>query len=125
MTDPEKRLRYLVSLIGPVLLPGWTIQLHVRESLPVGRTDAANGYGKVGQCVSKWEYEQCDLYFGLDMFSELAPRRQTEFVLHELLHAMVNEMRTRGAKHEERVVSSLTSAIMRALQTPAIRKELR
>jgi hypothetical protein len=127
MMDPaERRLRYLVRLIGPVLLPGWTIVLHIgAESLPVTASDEAAGYRCIGRCVAKWEYAEAALEFDLVAFADLDRAAQAEFVLHELLHACVNEMRVRGRAHEERVVSSLTSAFVRALSTPAIRKELK
>jgi hypothetical protein len=127
MMDPaERRLRYLVRLMGPVLLPGWTIVLHVgAEPLPVKASDEAAGYRCIGRCAAKWEYCEATLEFDLDAFADLPQGAQAEFVLHELLHAVVNEMRSRGLAHEERVVSSLTSAFVRALSTPAIRKELR
>jgi hypothetical protein len=122
--DAERRLRRLVDLIGPVLLPGWTIAVHIQDALPFQPKDAARGYGKVGICDAKWQYTRADLHVGMSVFEKLERREQAEWIVHELFHAVVNEMRVRGIAHEERVVSNLTAGLMRALQTPALRKEM-
>ncbi len=75
-------------------------------------TDAA------ASCKARWEYQTASLQFNLRTLHGYKDPELAEVVIHELLHAAVNEMRDvacaedAGIKHEERVVTHLTNVVM-------------
>lgn len=69
------------------------------------------GLEPCGTCDADWKYMQATLHFGIPMCSVLSHDNLERVVIHELLHAIVNEMRQNGIEHEERVVSHLERVI--------------
>lgn len=65
---------------------------------------------------SNWEYLNYDITFYLPCFIKTTERDIERCVMHEMMHIVVHEMRGRGIKHEERVVSHLTNALERVFQ---------
>lgn len=66
----------------------------------------------VASCDVNWQYQDYTLNI-----NEIDLRRRSNstierVVVHELLHAVVNEMREQGIKHEERVTTHLECAIL-------------
>lgn len=62
-----------------------------------------------------WEYLKATMRVNVEAVAALSDERLEEVIIHELLHAVINEMRNYSADdgiyHEERVVSTLTSVI--------------
>lgn len=62
-----------------------------------------------------WEYLKATMRVNVAAVAGLSDEQLEEVIIHELLHAVVNEMRNYSADdgiyHEERVVSTLTSVI--------------
>jgi len=87
-------------------------------------------YGIVGGCESLWEYKQCALIISVDAVKDYSDRELRSFLTHELLHAVLQEMREWGngwesldgdskeykskMKHEEHVVTMMTAGYMEA-----------
>ena len=66
----------------------------------------------VARSICDWRYATCTLQINLPILLEMN-KRDAEFVIvHELCHALVNEMREEGIDHEERVVTGLTKAFL-------------
>lgn len=57
-----------------------------------------------------WKYGTADLHINLPAFKGRKQWKIDRIIVHELVHALVNEMRYEGIEHEERVVTSLTKA---------------
>ena len=61
--------------------------------------------------TSDWRYGTATVSINVPAFRGMK-RKEIEFILvHEFVHILVNEMRERGIKHEERVVTNLTTAL--------------
>lgn len=66
----------------------------------------------VARSICDWRYATCTLQINLPALLEMN-KDDAEFVIvHELCHALVNEMREEGIDHEERVVTGLTKAFL-------------
>lgn len=63
------------------------------------------------ECSADWRYLRATVRFNIPACSELNDEKLEGIVVHELLHCVVNEMREKEIKHEERVVSSLQRAM--------------
>lgn len=85
--------------------------------------DGSTKSGAVGACTAHWEYQTAHLEFDVSELANYDDERVEEVVIHELMHAMVNEMRLQNlptgwtrdagdAAHEEHVVTMLTNAIL-------------
>jgi predicted metal-dependent peptidase len=60
--------------------------------------------------TSDWRYGTATVSINVPAFRG-KKKKEIEFILvHEFVHILVNEMRERGMKHEERVVTNLTTA---------------
>lgn len=88
-------------------------------------SDKERGHCTLATCDVKWFYKKAFINVYLVQTMLLSDKDLEKLVLHELLHAVVNEMRninqSDGIEHEERVVTTLTD-IMYLLQHPKSRK---
>lgn len=68
----------------------------------------------IATCAASWQYARADLCFGKQKLVTLDAIEIDRLVLHELCHALVNELREKDKdlKHEERVCSMLTNAFI-------------
>ncbi len=66
----------------------------------------------IARCYCKWQYRQLTLEISLLELRDWDNEKIEKMVIHELCHALVNEMQEADpdGKHEESVVSGLTSA---------------
>ena len=60
----------------------------------------------------KWPYLIATVAFNMPALAELSLGEVEELLLHEHVHILVAEMREDGIDHEERVVTTLTSAFL-------------
>ena len=67
-------------------------------------------------CVAKtyadWRYATCNVYINLPQLKQMENDQIEMTIVHELCHALVNEMRKDGIDHEERTVTALTKAFL-------------
>ena len=67
-------------------------------------------------CIAKsycdWRYATCNIYVNLPQLKQMDDQQVEMTIVHELCHALVNEMREDGIDHEERVVTGLTKAFL-------------
>lgn len=61
---------------------------------------------------AKWEYMEALFTINTPVVAEMSDESLERLVVHELCHVLVNEMRCKSSKHEERVCSTLTKAFM-------------
>jgi hypothetical protein len=59
-----------------------------------------------------WKYATASLHINLDSFSRMGDKDIESVIIHELCHALVNEMREGEMHHEERVVTGLAKAFI-------------
>lgn len=67
-------------------------------------------------CTALWEYGEARIEVNVSAFDGKTREEVDRIVVHELMHILVNEMREKGIKHEERVVTNLTKAFFWALE---------
>lgn len=60
----------------------------------------------------QWEYLTADVHVNVELTNDADSFKIERTVVHELLHALVNEMGEEGDKHEERVVTELSGILM-------------
>ena len=60
-----------------------------------------------------WEYLDATIYFNMRQARRLTKEELEETIVHEMTHAIVNEMREEGLKHEERVVTTIAWAFLK------------
>jgi hypothetical protein len=109
----QKYLRHWKILLG---LGVWRIDVEWYD----GRlTETRGGHDSRDTVLAdihvSWEYLKATMRVNIEAVSKLSDEQLEEVIIHELLHAVVNEMRNfsadDGIYHEERVVSTLTSVI--------------
>lgn len=121
--EAEKaRIEALVNEWEPILGLRWWSMVHeyCREGL-----SAEFGEGNpptpqtVAQTKAKWHYLQGHICFNVPLAAEMTDDELRRTVIHESTHVLVNELRDEvddWLKHEERVCSTLTSAILWAYE---------
>lgn len=131
MTDKEytlqkSRIQGLVEKwMAPLGLKWWNINIrYFREPLPISSGDAAAGWQCNAKAEAKWEYLSATVSFNLPAIEGADDEELERIVVHEFCHVLVHEMREWapeevsrdrsdvGIKHEERVVTALTSAFL-------------
>jgi len=73
--------------------------------------DVKKGRRIIGRTFANWMYKTATIYINVPALKGRTERFLEEVIVHELMHALVNEMREEDVHHEERVVTSLTEAI--------------
>lgn len=118
MTDAEyrktvMRLRKAAGKWQTALGLGYwriTYEYESEGLMPVpARTD---GQSVAATSRPDWRYKHATINFNVPVLADQTDDDLERFVLHELTHVLVNELREEGLDHEERVVSELTSAFM-------------
>ncbi len=100
----------------------WSIKF-IFDRVP-SDTTRPDGYFCQASTVVRWEYLSATITFNMPLLVECKDKHLEEIVVHELCHVLVNEMRQwaedeipvgkkdEGMKHEERVVTCMTSAFI-------------
>ena len=112
----QKKIKYLLGRskvfwehwLG---LEYWTVNAYLKPGKPRGR----NGEHLFGLCHVSWEYMEAALELFPENMKHLNEDQLERGVLHELVHILINEMRSKKGKrmkHEERVVAGLVTAFM-------------
>lgn len=57
-----------------------------------------------------WRYTSCTIDINFPAIRQMNKNDAEKVIIHELCHALVNEMREEGVEHEERVATILTNA---------------
>lgn len=66
----------------------------------------------IARTFSDWRYGEVAIHFNLPAMKSLSVEEIERAVVHELCHALINEMRAGGIDHEERVVTGLAKAFI-------------
>lgn len=98
--------------IGNLGLGYWDVEFeyHAHHFLESPYTPLTCGY-----CETDWKYLRATVHVSDPVLCTLEEKDIERFVVHELCHALVNEMRDYeegDLSHEERVCSMLTNAFM-------------
>jgi len=96
--------KFMVKWKSNLFLGMWKVDWNLRDNL----ISEIQDFQVIGRCVSDYTRFNAELNFSHLMMKEMTEAEIEETVIHELLHAVVNEMREDGHEHEERVVSHLT-----------------
>lgn len=111
----------------PLGLRWWKVKFsYSREPL---KSDAAEGRTCLAQTMVDWEYLNATITFDMQAIVEQSDGALEDTFVHECLHVFVHEMRMwagpvvtdekqeEAMKHEERVVTQLTNALLWTRQT--------
>ena len=107
------------------LVKHWDVAYEFSEVIE----DAKSGFATVMQCHAQWPYRKARISVALDNTQDMDDARLENSVVHEFLHAVINQMReyvpsncpncgsdrtvADGAlKHEEAVVQNLADIIL-------------
>jgi hypothetical protein len=109
----QKRIRRKVRLVKkafkkwltPLGLRWWRVTFVWSDKTP-----REKGQPIAGKTFADWRYHEATVYIYQPHLLYLTDEEVEPFVLHELVHILVNEMRRCRMHHEERVVSDLTRA---------------
>jgi hypothetical protein len=100
----RKHCDFWVTWMG---LKWWRVEIVFER----GRTPCRDGEAdKAGECFADWKYLWAKILFWPDAMTHLTESEIEGVVIHEMAHVLVNEMRTEGIDHEERVVTGLEYA---------------
>lgn len=122
----EKRVqKYLDMWTDPLGLGHWHCSVSYYDNSDDYREANGASEGGVMMCYAQWEYQSVHIAVNLPALADMPNRRVEYTVVHELCHALVNEMREPddNSKHEERVVTMLAKAF-RWVRSAAARGEL-
>lgn len=116
MKRTRKRvLKAFYKWLYPLGLGWWEVNVHwiskPKEVLEEFKTQRS-GDIMPARVYVRWEYGVADLYINLPAFKGMKRWRIEKIIIHELLHVLVNEMREDDISHEERVVTTLTKAVL-------------
>lgn len=91
----------------------WKVTVtYVEDVQEVATTFMEQDTTVLAKAFCDWRYATCNLYFNYYHLKDMS-KEDIEFtIVHELCHALVNEMREQGIDHEERVVTGLTKAFL-------------
>jgi hypothetical protein len=113
----QKLLQEWATGANPRIVPlkGWILEI----SYSLAVTNTSTGEQAAADCTANWSYKRAEMTFYLPALAEMADLDIELAIVHELCHALVNEMREWGPhfnnsdpdlparRHEERVVTEL------------------
>ena len=92
-------------------LAWWRVDVFYYDKIPK-RFKRKHGQEVAADVFAQWEYMKVDISVNLPLIAEMTKAEMEKVIVHELCHALVNEMREEGHKHEERVCTRLTQAFL-------------
>lgn len=121
----KRIIRYLEAWTEPLGLSHWHNDVSFYRTTDDYRATTNASENGVMICDCAWQYQQIHLSVNLEKCAGLDNARLEYAVVHELCHALVNEMREidENGRHEERVVTALAKAF-RWVRNASIRGEL-
>lgn len=120
MNDKEfaKQKARVVKIAGwwidQLWLRGWNVEVKCHRGPWVGMRDAGAGFVVPADITCHWQYAEARININLEEVKDLSKEKLEKVLLHELCHAIVNEMRywEEDHSHEERVVTHMTRAFI-------------
>ena len=115
MRKTRKRvMRAFTKWLTPLGLGWWEVNIHwyskPKDILKLFQADR-EGDEVAAKLYADWRYGVASLSINLPAFRHMKQWKIERVIVHEFLHALVNETREGEIKHEERVVTSLTKAV--------------
>lgn len=113
------------------LLPEWRVCYSWSDSTENINSENDSDFSVLAYIEAQWPYKTASITFITEMMLTQSIENIDRTIVHELCHAMLNEMREfggnadtigkkqydRGCKHEERVAETLTDAIIKAYRS--------
>lgn len=91
---------------------GWDVTRTYHDG-PYIQADGLNSDGGVASTSARWQYKHGAIAFDVTQTAKLSDERLEYVVVHEIMHIWLNEMRSDGLDHEERVATELAWAFLR------------
>jgi hypothetical protein len=113
MDEAKARIRAaLDKWLKPLGLLWWKVDVIYFDDPTVlaERFYKGDGDWVLARMYADWRYMTARIEINLPQFVDLDQEKTERTIVHELCHALVNEMQWDGMDHEERVVSTLTYA---------------
>ena len=101
--------------IGKTWLGWWKIDVVFYDNKEYAKVE---GYKKkharcsAATCHTNWQYLDATINVNLSVIKTMGKEQLEYVVVHELMHAFLNEMRAGGVEHEERVATILAKSFM-------------
>ncbi len=92
----------------------WNLQTRYTDGTLI--VDGALAPRASGCAEVDWQYRLATLEFNLQATAKMTDAELEECYVHEAMHIYLNEMREGEMKHEERVATSLSYALIRAMK---------
>jgi predicted SprT family Zn-dependent metalloprotease len=71
-----------------------------------------DGHQTAVRVLARWQYLEAYFEVNTPAIARMSDSELEALVVHEMCHVLVNEMREKGIKHEERVCSRLAQAFL-------------
>ena len=110
--------RLLIKYPKILLMEDWRFNVGVDDSFHPDDREGNRSY-TFATCNVLWEYKDISMTFYRPACAKLDYDDLEETFVHECIHGILNEMREdkkNSRKHEERVVTTFTSIIMRLIR---------
>jgi predicted metal-dependent peptidase len=110
----KKLIKYFHLWTFRLGLDNWERHLYLlSRKKDIKRTFKKEGHkNAIAYINSDWHYMYLSIYINMNYVKGLTNYKLQKLILHELFHAIVNEMRETNPKHEERVATYLTNAMI-------------
>lgn len=105
----DKIDKLVAKWVGDLWLGQWDIKA-VYKWNGISEVDGAPSKA-AACCQANWKYMHAEVRIDVPQFSTMSDAEMEDCIVHELLHAVVHEMRSEGIDHEERVVSHLQRVV--------------
>ena len=111
----KERIKAIVGIWHKVLgLDWWRMTyLYSREKIV---SESGDGFTCLGMAHVQWQYQAATITLNVPSLADESDSVVEMVVIHEMMHVFLHETREQTddwAKHEDRVASTLTSAIIR------------
>lgn len=114
MSQRKNALHYLKKWTYLLGLRWWKVDVYfLRKKGEITRT-----FGKrenetvIAKTFADWRYATATIYINLRALNRASDEEVETYIVHELCHILVNEMRDEGIDHEERTVTGLQKAFI-------------
>jgi hypothetical protein len=110
----SKIRRRVKNWVKTMCLSDWELELVFQDYADTETQESEDGWVHFAHADPSWEYKSARVSFYLVPLSTLADREVERWVVHELGHVLLCEMREKDKefKHEERTVTHLTKVLM-------------
>lgn len=110
--ERDRCQRYFSDWVPKLGLAWWQVEVNYYDKRKIFRKNKKADTIAAMRIWCDWRYMDMQIAVCTPVTRQMDAEELERTVVHELCHALVNEMRESGIDHEERVVTTLTKAFM-------------